>query len=119
MRTCDEVMEDLYALGEDEELIVTAGVVKLDDADYYEVFAGRVELDGKVFGVISEDSVEDALDRAAAKMEDYVLGGGEDDDWANEEGPGDRVSVRHIEAVRAVINEVGFDRAVALLECLK
>jgi len=112
----ERVMNDLLDLVDEENLVVTSAVVQLEDeeyGDFEELYAARVEYDGEVRGVISYDSVETALEKAADQM--YALLDGEEEDDDEEHFD---VSTRHIESLQATVNELGFDRAVALLERL-
>ena len=114
MKGFDETMQDLLDLVDEENLVVTTAVVQVEDEEYgglEEVQAARVEYDGEVRGVITYDGMEAALEAAAGQMYD-ALEEGED-----EEGHFD-VSTRHIASLQAMVNELGFDRAVALLERL-
>lgn len=92
----------------EEKVVVTAGAVPFESDDEFGVFSAeayiaRVNLDGKVRGVISEDSVEDALSRAIEMAFDSGFS---------------PVDFRHIENFKDALDELGFDRAVTLLECL-
>ncbi|MFA5048335.1 MAG: hypothetical protein WC516_04930 [Patescibacteria group bacterium] len=149
-----------------EKLVVTTAIVPLEGGccgcgeccDDPEVYAARVEMDdGQVRGVISHESMEDALGTAVAQAmedlekleeEDYS----EDYDYDQDQDYDDdgccggvdikktiqdavnkaveevlkrlprqepqAVSTRHIAALKATVDEVGFDRAVEILEKL-
>ena len=117
MRTFDDTMQDLLDLVDEENLVVTTAVVQLEDEeDYYEAQAARVEYDGIVRGVITYDGMEMALDVAAQQMYSVVDGEEEEDCFEDEEHFS--VSTRHIESLQAMVDELGFDHAVALLERL-
>lgn len=121
-RDYNQTMDELSEAAEDE-LVVTTATVLLEreeeaywdegetETDAFEVYAARVQMDGVVHGVINYDGMEAALDRAA----EFVLG--EDEPEEDEEGDA-MVSVRHIEALKATVDELGFDRAIALMERL-
>jgi len=103
LKQFNELVSELYEAKE-ERLVVTEATIPLDidEESYYEIYVSRVEIDGKVCGAISYESMEDALERATklslSKQEN--------------------VSVRHVEVLKATIDELGFDRAIALLESL-
>jgi CheY-specific phosphatase CheX len=100
----EELLNELFNEYE-ERVVVTAGAVPVQDGDWAEeVYLARINLDGDIKGAISYDGVEDALNQAM----NMVLGG--------EYGP---VDVRHIENFKDALDELGFDRAVALLEQLE
>lgn len=89
----------------EEQALVSAGIVPVvsDRWGPEEVYVARVNLDGCVKGVISYDSVDDALNRALSMSLDGF----------------EQVDVRHIDNFRDALDELGFDRAVALLEQLE
>ena len=112
----NRIINDLVGLVDEEDLVVTSAIVQLEDDLGYiedEVYVGRVEYDGEVRGVIGYDGVEDALERAANQMHDFLDGEEEDD-----EDEDNNVSTRHIQSLQATMDEIGFDRAIALLESL-
>lgn len=100
----EELLGRLFADYENR-VVVTVGAVPLEMWwDTQEVYLARVNLDGEICGAISYDSIEDALNQAIS----MVLDGGY--------GP---VDIRHIENFKDALDEMGFDRAVALLERLE
>lgn len=113
------IINDLVGLVDEEDLVVTSAIVQLENDDGYiedEVYVGRVEYDGEVRGVIGYDGVEEALERAANQMHDFLDGEEEEDDDEVEED--NNISTRHIQSFIATMDEIGFDRAIALLESL-
>jgi hypothetical protein len=104
VKNLEELLNELFEEYE-ERIVVTAGAVPIDDGDWSnEVYLARINLDGDIKGAISYDSIEDALNQAM----NMVLG--------DEYGP---VDIRHIENFKDALDELGFDRAVALLERLE
>lgn len=100
----EKLLNSLFSEYEDR-VVVTVGAVPLCDDEWdEEAYLARINLDGEIYGAISYDSVEDALSQAL----DMALNGGY--------GP---VDIRHIENFRDALDEMGFDRAVALLERLE
>lgn len=93
-RNYDEVMEELTSSA-DYELVVSSARVENEDGE--ETYLGLVTVDGLTRGVISRDDQLSALNAAA----DRVLLGE------------DASAVR---LLRRAIEEVGFDRAVDLME---
>jgi hypothetical protein len=114
-RDYNQTMDDLGEIAEEELVVTTAGVLLEREEEHQwdpaetetesiEVYAARVQIDGKVHGVINYECMETALDRAA----ELVCESDEDA----------MVSIRHIEALKATVGELGFDRAIALMERL-
>jgi len=102
----EELLGRLFAEYENR-VVVTVGAVPTQEnewADEEEVYLARINLDGEIRGAISYESIEDALNQAIS----MVLDGGY--------GP---VDIRHIENFKDALDEMGFDRAVALLERLE
>ena len=111
MKDYNTVMEELTDLvDEEEDLVVTTAIVQVEDeedGEFFDISAARVEFDGEIRGVISYGGMDEALERAASQMVDYVEDNGETS-----------VSTRHIEAFQAAIDELGFDQAIALFESM-
>ena len=142
MKDFNEMMADLDN-STNCKLVVTAGVIPASESDIGEVYVARVEKDdGTTRGVISFESMEVALGKAVAQImfddaaaqkkvdeeweeeeeEDWEENEDEDEDYCGcylckKEAEKEKVtSIKSIKALKDAISDMGFDKAVSILE---